>query len=123
MGKFQLHRCIGRTVLVASCIHQASATYMCISNLFFNRAASQFPTSVAANYVYALGFVAFNIHSWVATLYGWKCAREGRLIEHGAWMHRLGGQWLITTVMFRVLIIPFVAMFGSEWGVALHVVF
>merc|ERR1712176_1454289 len=61
--KFQLHRLIGRTVLVASCIHQASATYMCISNIFFNRAASQFPTSVAANYVYAFGFVAFNIYS------------------------------------------------------------
>jgi hypothetical protein len=117
---YKAHRWIGRVVLIASCVHQTSATYLTISNLFFNRHKS-FPTSWMANTVYALGFVPFNI--WTSTIQGWRCARRGWIVEHGAWMYRLSSMWVITVVLFRWLNGTLAVFFGPEWGTALHVWF
>jgi len=117
-NEFRAHRWIGRLVLLASCVHQIGATYLTISNLFFNR-HNAFPTSWAANTVYALGFVPFNIFAWMATIQGWRCARQRRINEHGAWMYRLGGMWIIFVIFFRVIDPP-LEMLDEEWGLALH---
>lgn len=123
-NNFQAHRWIGRVVLVASCVHQASATYLTICNLFFNRNV-RFQSSWAANTVYASGFVLPNVYSWTATIQGWKCAVDGRLIEHGAWMYRLCGVWAITIILFRNFQPVWSLVFGPQWGLALelHLVF
>ena len=117
-NSFQAHRWIGRTVLLASCVHQAGATYLTISNLFFNR-HNDFKTSTAANRLYALGFVPFNIYTVTATVQGWRCARLRRINEHIAWMHRLGAVWIIFVIEFR-LVNPILMMIDVQWGLAVH---
>lgn len=117
---FLAHRWIGRVVLLASFVHQISASYIVISNLCFNR-HHLFPTSVVANRVYALAFVPLNMYGMTATIMGYITVRQRQLKEHGAWMYRLAGIWFFTVFGFRVLNGPMVVIFGPEWGVALHV--
>merc|ERR1712117_619825 len=73
-----------------------------------------------ANTLVAVGGVPFNIYSWVATIQGWRCAWQGRIVEHGAWMYRLGCMWLITIVEFRCMMPLYSMLLGDEWGLALQ---
>lgn len=120
---FLAHRWIGRVVLLASLLHQLSASYLMISNLFFNR-SHMFPTSVVANRVYALAFVPLNVYGMTATIMGYKTVRQRQLTEHGVWMYRLAGIWFITVFGCRVLRVlngPMSVIFEAEWCPALQV--
>jgi len=119
-NNFQAHRWIGRFLLSWSIVHQASASYIVVVNLFLNRNVL-FPTSWWASLVYALGFVPINIISWAAIIMGWRCARQQRIVEHAAWMYRLGSMWVMTIMTFRMNVLFFTTVFGPEWGAAIQI--
>lgn len=113
---FCIHRWIGRLVLLASAVHQASATVLLVSNLFFNKKEVSYR-------IYSSAFIIKNMICWTATVKGFITARQKRIAEHGIWMYRLGGMWVVTIITAHVVIYPIAFIVGqdlsftvSEWA-------
>mmetsp|Transcript_106832 Transcript_106832/g.312282 ORF Transcript_106832/g.312282 Transcript_106832/m.312282 type:complete len:326 (+) Transcript_106832:71-1048(+) len=120
---YLIHRWVGRLVLLASVVHQASATVLFASELFFSKADCTLFGDMGQcdgwRYrIYVSGFVPKTVLAWSAIVLGFVRARQGRFAEHGRWMYRLGAMWVITIVVAHIIIYPVGYLVGPQWKYA-----
>jgi hypothetical protein len=112
LGKYCVHRCCGRVILVATCFQQLSASIMLVDNLFMNMPGefemreddpSQ-PNYQMLWYRFAfIGFLVQNFISWNAVIRGFAAARRKEISNHVKWMMRLAAGWVIPVIFVRML--------------------
>lgn len=122
---YSVHRWIGRLILLASVMHQASATVLFVSELFFSKVdcALVDPAEVGQcgwlYRIYVAGFVPKNLLAWAAIVMGYLTARRKRFAEHGRWMYRLAAMWIITIVVAHIIIYPVGFAVGPQYKYAI----
>lgn len=118
---FAVHRWLGRVLLMASVVHQASATVLFVSEEFYSRVDCLPGDPMCGGWpyrFYVAGFIPKNLVSWAAIVLGWRAARQKRIAEHGRWMYRLGAMWVITIVVAHLIVYPVFAVVGPTYKYA-----
>lgn len=119
--RYAVHRWLGRFILVASVVHQASATALFVSEEWYSKVGCSAGEADCGGWtyrIYVAGFIPKNLLSWTAIVLGFAAARQKRFAEHGAWMYRLGAMWIITVIVAHIIIYPVGWLVGPEWKYA-----